>query len=250
MVYPRAALEDRVYRQLYDLEDRHWWFRGRRAVIWAMLDRADLPPRPRLLDAGCGTGRNLVEYGRLARATGVDPSAQAIAFCRERGLRDVSVAGLEALPFASGSFDLLMACDVLEHVDDDGAALAELRRVAAPDGRLLLTVPAYSWLWSQHDDTHHHRRRYTLRRLRDRVAAAGWRPALTTYFNSTLLPPIAVVRLLARRGRPANGRSDYELVPGPLNAGLELLLRGEARVIARGGSLPAGVSVGMVCTRR
>jgi SAM-dependent methyltransferase len=239
-------VEEHVYQQLYDLEDAHWWFRGRRAVIHALLERAELPARPRILDAGCGTGRNLVELGAVGDAQGIDPSPDAIAFCRRRGLDRVTEAGLEALPFADGSFDLVVATDVIEHIDDDAAALAELRRVAAPDGRLLLTVPAYMWLWSQHDDSHHHKRRYTRRRLRERVEAAGWAPVESSYFNTALLPPIALVRTLTRRREPSDGRSDYQLTEGPLNAVLSLPMRGEASLIRRGARLPAGVSIGML----
>jgi SAM-dependent methyltransferase len=240
-------LEDHVYRQLYELEDGHWWFRGRRAVLWSLLRRAGLPDSPRILDAGCGTGRNLAEFGRLGSAHGVDPSPQAIAFCRSRGLADVAEGSIESLPFPDASFDLLLATDVLEHVPHDDAALAELRRVAAPGARLLVTVPAYQWLWSQHDESHHHLRRYTAGRLRTQVVPAGWRPAVESYFNTALLPPIAVVRTLARRRSPRNGRTDYQLTGGALNRALELPLRGEAALIARGARLPAGVSIGMVC---
>jgi SAM-dependent methyltransferase len=239
-------LEDHVYQQLYDMEDGHWWFRGRRAVLWALLHRAGLPERPRVLDAGCGTGRNLAEFGRLGTARGVDPSPQAIAFCRRRGLGDVAEAGLEALPFADGAFDLILATDVLEHVERDDVAASELRRVAAPGALLVVTVPAYRWLWSHHDDSHHHLRRYSAPRLRARLAAAGWRAELLTYFNALLLPPIAVVRLTARRRR----RSDYELTEGPLNRVLELPMRAEAALIERGWRFPAGVSIGAVCRAR
>jgi SAM-dependent methyltransferase len=240
-------LDDWRYRELYELEDRHWWFRGRRAVIWGLLHRAGLPPSPRILDAGCGTGRNLAEFGRLGAAHGVDPSPQAIAFCRSRGLDGVVEASIESLPFEDASFDLILATDVLEHVPRDDLALGELRRVAAPGARLLVTVPAYQWLWSQHDDSHHHLRRYTAPRLRERLLPAGWRPALETYFNTALLPPIAVVRTLARRRAPRNGRTDYQLTGGALNRLLALPMRGEAALIARGARLPAGVSIGMVC---
>jgi SAM-dependent methyltransferase len=240
-------VEDFVYQQLYDLEDGHWWFRGRRAILWAMLRRAGLPVAPRVLDAGCGTGRNLAEFGSLGSAHGVDPSPEAIEFCRRRGLGAVSEAGLEALPFDDGAFDLILATDVLEHIERDDLAAAELRRVAARDALLLVTVPAYRWLWSQHDDSHHHLRRYTAPRLRERLLPAGWRPALETYFNTALLPPIAVVRTLARRRAPRNGRTDYQLTGGALNRLLALPMRGEAALIARGARLPAGVSIGMVC---
>lgn len=240
-------MEEHIYRQLYELEDSHWWFRGRRAVIWALLDRAGVPATPRVLDAGCGTGRNLVEYGPLGTAVGADPSETAVAFCHERGLDAVIESGIEELPFADGSFDLILATDVLEHIERDDRAAAELRRVAAADARLLVTVPAYQWLWSQHDDSHHHMRRYTAPRLRAVLTAAGWEPFVQTYFNSLLLAPIALVRLLTRRKEVVNGRSDYELAAGPLNAALGLPMRAEAALIRHGARLPAGVSIGMVC---
>jgi SAM-dependent methyltransferase len=242
-------LEDWRYREQFELEDRHWWFRARRRVISSLLARASLPPSPRILDAGCGTGRNLLEFGSLGHATGVDTSPRAVEFCRGRGVQDVRQAAVEHLPFEDSSFDLVLATDVIEHVDDDAAALRELRRVTAPEGRLILTVPAYGWLWSSHDESVHHRRRYTAPRLRERVVAAGWAPAVETYFFSTVLPPVAVVRTVRRR-TGWNGKSDLALPPPALNRLLELTVRGEARLIERGLRLPAGVSVGMVCVAR
>lgn len=238
-----------MYDRLYALEEGHWWFRGRRAVIHALLGRAGVARAERLLDAGCGTGRNLVEYGPLAaEAEGVDPSEVAVEYCRRRGLRGVRRAGLDALPFEDERFDLLLATDVLEHLEDDVAGLLELRRVSRRDAALLITVPAYQWLWSQHDDTHHHFRRYTRRLLAGRIRAGGWRVEVATCFNTALLAPIAAVRTLGRRRAvPDDGRSDYELTGGPLNAILERPMRAEAALIARGATLPAGVSIGMVC---
>jgi SAM-dependent methyltransferase len=237
-------MQEHVYRQLFELEDDHWWFRGRRAVIHAMLSRISLPSEPRILDAGCGTGRNLTEYARLGRTEGIDPSPEAVAFCRRRGLDGVRQSGVERLPYDDERFDLVTATDVLEHIPDDAGAARELRRVAKPGGRLLVTVPAYQWLWSQHDDSHEHQRRYTLRRLRSALTRAGWEPHVQTYFNSILLPPIALVRTVSRNGE----RSDYDMASGPLNHALFLPMRMEAALIARGGRLPAGVSIGMVCT--
>ncbi|HEU0023810.1 MAG TPA: class I SAM-dependent methyltransferase, partial [Thermoleophilaceae bacterium] len=154
-------MEDRIYPLVYELEDRHWWFRGRRAVLRALIRRAGIQPRRRVLDAGCGTGRNLQDYRLLGPAAGIDPSASAVEFCHGRGLTDVRQAGVEALPFDDAAFDLVFATDVLEHVDDDRAALHELRRVVAPGGLLVATVPAYMWLWTESDVALHHRRRYS-----------------------------------------------------------------------------------------
>jgi SAM-dependent methyltransferase len=243
-------LESFTYQEQYELEDQHWWFRGRREVLWSLLRRTGTCGELRVLDAGCGTGGNLVEFGALGPVTGVDTSHEALEFCRRRGIENVLEGRVEALPFASDSFDLVLATDVLEHVEDDRAALHELRRVTAPGGRLLATVPAYMWLWSQHDVDYHHYRRYTLRRLEQRVRECGWEPLAWTYFNSLLLAPIAIVRLVSRHGSEcANGehRQDLRRTPRVLNRALQAPMRAEARLIERGGRLPAGVSIGMVC---
>jgi SAM-dependent methyltransferase len=239
-------MEERAYTELHVQEEVHWWFRGRRAVVGALLERAAVPERPALLDAGCGTGGNLVAFGSLGAAVGVDPSPHAIEACRARGLTDVHQAGLEALPFEDGRFDLVLMTDVLEHIADDGAALRELRRVAAPSASLVLTVPAYRWLWSPHDVEMHHHRRYTRRDLVRRLRANGWEPRFATYFNSLLLPPIAAVRAVQRVRPTGTSASDVDRSAGRGGRILEQPMRLEAALIRRGVRFPAGVSVGVV----
>jgi SAM-dependent methyltransferase len=240
-------LKQHAYRDQFAFEDEHWWFQGRRAVLWALLHRAGVTPGVRVLDAGCGTGRNVIEFASLGEVHGVDSSPEAIGFCRRRGISGVVEGKLEQLPFADGEFGLVVATDVLEHVPDDVAAARELRRVAAPDGHLLVTVPAYQWLWSQHDDAYHHFRRYTWRQLRTMLNTAGWEPVTWSYFNSFLLPAIAAVRVLTPRRRGGNGRPDLHLTPQAINRLLLAPMRAEASLIERGRRLPAGVSVGAVC---
>ena len=237
-------MDEAVYRVMAHVEDSHWWFRGRRAVIGALLARAAVPPGTAVLDAGCGTGRNLELYRRIGPASGVDPSPDAVSFCRARGLSDVRVGDARQLPFEDERFGLVAATDVLEHVADDVAALAQMRRVAAPGARLLLTVPAYAWLWSAEDDRLRHHRRYTLRGLRRVAEAGGWAPAFGTYFNSLLFPAIAVARKVPHRRRD---RPELERTPAALDGMLSLPMRLEAAVIRKGLPLPAGVSVGLVC---
>src|SRR5215207_8507739 len=215
-------MEDWAYQEDFDMEDRHWWFRSRRRVLWALLERAEIGPSPRILDAGCGTGRNLAEFGRLGPAEGVDISPQAVEFCRQRGLQGVREAVIEDLPFEDARFDLILATDVIEHLPEDVRALGELRRVAAPEARLVVTVPAYNWLWSEHDRSYHHYRRYTRPVLRERMRAGGWEPAIDTYFYSSLLAPVAAVRLLQRLRINGNGRPDLKKSPGALDRWLEL----------------------------
>lgn len=240
-------MRESAYREHYEVEDRHWWFRGRWAVVEALLARTPLPRRPRILDAGCGTGGNLQRYASMGEASGVDPSPEAVRFCHERGFESVERAGLERLPFADGSFDLIAATDVLEHIAAEGEALRELWRVAAPGAALLLTVPAYMWLWSEEDEKLHHQRRYTRPGLRRAVEGAGWEPRIATYFNSLLLAPIALARRLPRRGD--GERAEVERTPPALDGPLSLPMRFEARLIRAGVRLPAGVSVGIVCRK-
>jgi SAM-dependent methyltransferase len=238
---------------MYELEDQHWWFRGRRDLIWALLRGIELPAQSRILDAGCGTGRNIVEFERLGRVSGVDPSEEAVEFCHKRGIEDVQCAGLEDLPFGPGEFRLLLACDVIEHVEEDILALGELFRVAARGATLIITAPAYQWMWTEHDVQLHHFRRYTLKLLRDRAMAAGWIVERATYFNTILLPVAAGARLMTRAlsaKRPSrSGRTDLDRTPALLNGALELPLKFEAAMIAKGARLPAGVSLGLVCSR-
>jgi SAM-dependent methyltransferase len=160
----------------------------------------------------------------------------------------VRQAPLEQLPFEADRFDLIVATDVIEHLDDDRLALAELGRVAAPGGRLVITVPAYAWLWSRHDESLHHKRRYTAARMRAQLEASGWRPRFATYFFTALLPGVAAVRAFRRADRngSANGESDCSLTSPGVGRLLELPSRGEAKLIERGVRLPAGVSLGVV----
>jgi SAM-dependent methyltransferase len=223
-----------AYAEVAAVEDRHWWFRGRRALL-----RVLLPPGGRLLDAGCGTGRNLVSFGP---GIGVDPAPEAVEACVARGL-DVRQASLEALPFEAASFDRLLAADVLEHVDDDARALRELRRVAASGAILVLTVPAHPRLWSAHDEALHHRRRYRRGELRDRVRAAGWEPVVVTWWNCFLLPVVALARLASR----GSSGTDHDRTPGWADRVLVLPLRVEAWLVRRGARLPWGVSLALRC---
>lgn len=239
-------MEENVYRVMGAAEERHWWFRGRRRVIEALLERAAPPPGARILDAGCGTGRNLELYAGWGDPSGVDPHPEAVDYCRARGFSDVQVGGAEDLPYDDASTDLIAATDVLEHVRDDATALREMHRVAAPGAALLLTVPAYEWMWSDEDLRLGHHRRYTLPRLRASVEAAGWRPEFGTHFNLILLPPIAAARKLSA-GRKEEG--EIELTPGWLDTPLSMPMRLEAQLIRRGVRLPAGVSIGLVCRR-
>ena len=245
-------MDDALERFTFDVEERHWWYRGRRAVIDAVLDGLDLAPGLRILDAGCGSGRNMVELARRGTVTGLELAPASLQEARARGVGRVEPGSLdEPLPLADDAFDLAVALDVLEHVHDDRGALRELARVVAPGGLLLVTVPQYGWLWGEHDVLSHHERRYTRPQLLGRAAAAGWAAERVTSFNAALLAPIALARLGQRARRREQPASDLARTPqGPLNVALERVLRAEAAVIGGGRDLPAGVSLLAVLRRQ
>jgi SAM-dependent methyltransferase len=242
-------MDERLMQTMLEVDEHHWWYRGRRKVLHAELDRLPLAPGARILDAGCGSGRTLEELAPLGTVSGLelDPSAAAVA--RARGKGDVVEGRLEELPWDDATFDLITCLDVIEHTPDDRVTLRELLRVTKPGGYLLLTVPAYQALWSQHDVANHHFRRYNRRMLAAAAGESGWAVVRMTSFNSLLFPPAAAVRLLQRRRPSTDYKPDLTLGPAWLNSVLERPLALEAALIARGRTLPAGLSLMGVLSR-
>jgi SAM-dependent methyltransferase len=197
---------------------------------------------PRLLDAGCGTGGNLLHLGRLAWATGVDVAEEAAAGCRMRGVR-AARAGLRALPFADAAFDVVTSFDVLYHawVDDDRAAVAEMARVLRPGGLMLVRVPALKVLWGAHDEAVQSRHRYTRGELVRLLEGQGLGVVRSTYANTFLFPLLlgrrTLDRVLGREG------SDVGFLPAPLEWLFRHLLLAEAALVRRGLSFPVGATV-------
>jgi SAM-dependent methyltransferase len=231
--------------QTHRAEDRHWWYRGRRRVLERVIAQLRLPARARILDAGCGSGRNMVELAHHGTVTGIELSETSVLLARERGAGEVIEGSVLDMPFAADSFELAASLDVIEHLEDDLSALRELRRVVVPGGALLVTVPAYQWLWSGHDEINHHHRRYTRRSLLHVAEQAGWEPVRTTYFNSLLLPVAIALRGLDRLSSSKTTESSLDLwvPPSPLNWLLERPLALEAASIGRRGRIPAGLSL-------
>lgn len=231
------------FQTMIELDDRHWWYRGRRRIVIGAIERLGPPACARILDAGCGSGRMLDELGRWGLVSGLDCEPSGVAAARSRGHTDVRLGAVEELPWADETFDLITCLDVIEHTPDDRRTLAELRRVTRPGGHLVVTVPAYPRLWSAHDVASRHYRRYTRGSLRAAFAAAGWHSLAETSFNAILLGPVALVRWAGRLRHGERERSDLQLTPQPIGALLELALRVEAALLRRGVHLPAGVSI-------
>ena len=232
---------DRAYTAVHIEEDRrHWYFRGRLAVLLRVLDRVLPPPPRRLLELGCGTGNVLQALGRFGQAIGVerDPALREVGRGAGLDIREGSVP--DDIPVGDAWADAVLLLDVLEHLEDDVAALRGARRPLRPGGVMVITVPAYPWLWSGHDVALGHRRRYTARTLRGALVGAGLVPEHLGYFNAVLFPAIAAVRL-AKRLRGEAGH-DMHRPPAPVNRGLERLFALERHLVLRPG-LPFGSSV-------
>jgi len=238
-------VERSVYDNMRAVERTHWWFRGRRAILSSQIERLRLGPDARILEVGCGAGGNLRMLSAFGRVTGMEPDAPSRAHAEVTSGVPVMAGFLPGpLPDFGDAFDLIAALDVIEHLKDDQGSVAALARLLAPSGKILATVPAHAWMWSGHDVAHHHQRRYSKRAFMDLFRQAGLRVARTSYFNSLLFPPIALVRL-ARLG---HGGGDDAVPAGPLNELLTSIFAFE-RQLLRVCDLPFGVSLLVVAEK-
>jgi SAM-dependent methyltransferase len=188
-----------AFALLANAERDHWWFRGRRFFIERTIRTLGLTQPARILDAGCGSGGNLALLGRFGTVYGFEYDPEAREAAASRGIATIAAGALpQDVPFADDRFDLIGMFDVLEHLPQPVESLRALSARLAPEGALLVTVPALPQLWGPHDDVHNHVRRYTDTTLRAHVQAAGLRVEYLTYMNALLLP-LAVVQRLKER---------------------------------------------------
>ena len=242
-------MQSHHYPILYQVEDTHWWYVGRRRIIRSLVEKicaALNDPNPRILDVGCGTGANLKMLADYGNAEGVDISPQAVEFCRERGLDSVKLGAAEQLPYENDSLELVTALDVIEHLDDDVAGLREMRRVLRRDGRVLLFVPAFMFLWGVQDDVSNHRRRYTLPSLLKAVEEAGFAVEWASYANISFFLPVLAVRSVMR-WLGLRAATEYGINISLMNGPFSSLFAAERFVFKRG-RIPFGVSA--VCIAR
>lgn len=241
-------MERGVYEEMLAVEQDHWWFRARREILASELSRLPIPTGRPVIEVGCGTGGNLEMLAGFGPLTGIEPDDEARRHASVRsGLTILPGALPSGLPDLEGRFGLVAALDVVEHVEDDRRSLKALCSLAMPGGYVLLTAPAYQWMWSAHDERHHHKRRYTAARLRDRLSEAKLIIRRLTYFNTLLFPPIAAVRLLQRLS--VLPESDNEQMPSaPVNNLLRRIFLAERSLLQKT-DLPFGVSLLAICER-
>ena len=226
-------MERVVYEQMAELDQRHWWYVARREVIAALIRRKVRPPaNANVLEIGCGTGHNLAMLSEFGRVDALELDDEARGIAEKRLGRKVMSAPLPELAgVPQKHYDLVGAFDVVEHVDDDRAALASIAGLLKPGGKLVVTVPAHQWMWSAHDVVNHHKRRYSKRALRELVENSPLRLDSIGYFNSLLFPVAVAERLSSRLW--GKDEADLTMPPAFLNSALEKVFAAERYLVGR-----------------
>lgn len=244
-------MQQHTYAIMDRVEDSHWWFVGRRAILESFLNSIVEKLRTpnselRILDVGCGTGANIEMLSQYGEAEGVDVSDDALEFCRRKGLK-VQKGLAEKLPYEDENFDLTTALDVIEHLDDDVAGLKEMYRVTRTGGYSLIFVPAFMWLWGVQDDISNHRIRYTRQQIVERIEKAGYTVERATYANFTFFAPILAGRVFMKL-TGIKPESENNINVSALNGFFGKLFSAERHLLSRM-NFPFGVSIVIVAKK-
>jgi ubiquinone/menaquinone biosynthesis C-methylase UbiE len=238
------------YKIMYEVEDTHFWYQGMRIITQNLLDKY-LPKKTnnKILDAGCGTGANMLFLKKYGDVYGFDISDEAIKFCKKRGIKNIKKAGVENTPYKSNSFDLITCFDVLGQMEvkKDNDAIKEFYRVLKPNGIIFIRVAAYNWLYSYHDKTVHTKQRYNKKILKQKFINKNFKILKTTYANMFLFPFIIIKRLLNKNvGEKIN--SDVNKVNFFINFLLKIIFFIEKHLLNYI-DLPFGSSLIVICQK-
>jgi 2-polyprenyl-3-methyl-5-hydroxy-6-metoxy-1,4-benzoquinol methylase len=240
-------MEHKLHKTYQQIEQRHWWFVGRRQILYNVLNRY-FSSGAKILDIGCNSGVLVEKLQRRGyEAWGTDISKESIDAGKFRGVKNLIVAEGDRQPFEDGTFDCVLALDVIEHIEKDGEALAEFKRLLKPGGMIVIKVPAFMFMWGLQDEVAHHKRRYSKQLLRDTVTAQGFEIVRMTYFNFFLFLPIALVRLI-QKIRPPKRSSDFDLNNAFVNSMLKTVFLFEAWLL-KFINFPFGVSLLLVAKK-
>lgn len=242
--YKGSAVKKSEYARMAEYEQSYWWHLGRLEIIRTYVKKAVGKKKPvDILNVGCGTGGTIDMLEEFGKVENVDISDDAIAFMKKLGYNKITKVDGINLPYKDKTYDVVGAFDVLEHIDDQVGALKEWRRIIKDDGAIIITVPAYQWLWSEHDVSLHHHRRYTVKSLMEAAARAGLKPVKRSYAISFSLPLVAGFRFVNKAlGRKTTSETSYVAVPETVNRLFTKFLKAEAKLHQRV-NLPAGTSV-------
>lgn len=240
---------DKVYyEEYYDLERKHWWFRARKEILDSLLKKNISGNKNNILNIGAATGETTSWLSIYGAVTSVEFEKDCCDFVKQKLNLDFIPASITELPFAENKFELVCAFDVIEHVDEHNKAVSEMVRVCKPGGLVAITVPAFHFLWSKHDDINHHKRRYRLTQLLDLLKQHKGKIVFKSYFNTFLFIPVAVTRLLANAipfiVRRKGSGSDFSYSGGNVASFLFFwLMKSEGFFLNRGWTFPFGISL-------
>lgn len=242
-------MERVVYQQMAELDDRHWWYKARRKIIADLIRReCNVPPGAQILELGCGTGHNLAMLSDFGHVEGLELDDEARALSEKRLGRKVMSSPLpELADVQDRHYDLIGAFDVIEHIEDDSAALASVATKLKPTGKFIMTVPAHQWMWSAHDVVNHHKRRYSRGSLKRLIEGSPLKLDRVGYFNSLLFPLAVAERAASKLRRKED--ADVKLPSAPLNAALEKIFETERYLVGRL-PLPPGLSLFAVASAK
>jgi len=239
-------MNEAEYQKMYDFEKFYWWHVGRQKIIRTFLSLLKLPANSKILDIGCGTGGNMEVLKEFGSVQGLDNSVQAKNFCAKQGFNNVIVGDISDMKkmFPEQSLDLVTAFDVLEHLEDDRTAMRDVKSILKQGGYFLITVPAYQFLWSEHDEALHHKRRYDYKQLKERLQESGYQIIKGGYVITFIAPIIIAFRGIKNifKSKPKESKTDYIILPGFANKMLIWSLELEA-FLSRYCNLPFGISV-------
>lgn len=199
-----------LYEDLYQQEETHWWHITKRNAVLSLIAKYQKNKGLNILDIGCGAGKNVETFAKLGKAWGIDSSQEAIKFCKKRDLKNIYLAKSDSLPFKNNLFNVVTLLDVLEHVEEK-PTLSEIKRVLAPNGILIINVPAFSWLWSKWDKVLHHKRRYTKKSLEKILLQNGFMAKKMSYTYSFLVLPAYLIRQIKSKLSQKHYSSDFDL---------------------------------------
>ncbi|KHO46249.1 MAG: type 11 methyltransferase [archaeon GW2011_AR3] len=248
-------MELREYEVMYETEKDHWWFRGKRKIVFSQVDKLLggklIGKKYSILDLGCGTGIMIKEFEKYGATSGIDIVAEALHFCQKRNLKRLVQGDLMKLPFKSNSFDLVSIFDVLYHkeIKNDVNAMKEIYRIMKPGGHLILTDSADMKLWSRHDIAAHARERYTVGKMSSRLRKAGFSVVKASYFNMILYPLVFAYRKLdnvLNKNRPVKTNIDKS---NPAVSAVLFSVLWLESVAMRLFSLPFGVSIFVIAKK-
>lgn len=204
------SMQKYLYKDLYNLEEIHWWHKAKRNLVSYIIKQNFSGNKNKILDVGCGTGKNLEYFAKFGKTWGIDSAKEAVSYCKKRGVKNVIFGNLEKIPFRKESFDCITALDTLEHVNDS-KAVRELERVLKKSGILIVTVPAFPLLWSKWDEVLHHKRRYTKETLKKVLQKNRLKILKISYVYSFLFFPAFTIRLIKKFIYKDHYPSDFKL---------------------------------------